>query len=109
MGEVYSSRLRAIALEEGKAMGLDLATGVYACMSGPSYETPAEIKMLRTLGADVVGNVDGARGDRGAPRRHRGAGRRPGIERGGGDLGRARSPTKKCSRPASEPARSSPG
>ena len=29
--------------------------GVYACMPGPSYETPAEIKMLRTLGADVVG------------------------------------------------------
>ena len=38
-----------------KAMGLDLASGVYACLSGPSYETPAEIKMLRTLGADVVG------------------------------------------------------
>ncbi len=55
MGEVYSSRLRAIALEEGKAIGLDLDSGVYACMSGPSYETPAEIKMLRTLGADVVG------------------------------------------------------
>ena len=55
MSEVYSRRLRAIALEEGKAMGLDLASGVYACMCGPSYETPAEIRMLRTLGADVVG------------------------------------------------------
>jgi purine-nucleoside phosphorylase len=55
MGEVYSSRLRAIALEEANAIGLDLDPGVYACMSGPSYETPAEIKMLRTLGADVVG------------------------------------------------------
>jgi purine-nucleoside phosphorylase len=55
MGEVYSSRLRAIALEEGKAIGLELPVGIYACMSGPSYETPAEIKMLRTLGADVVG------------------------------------------------------
>jgi purine-nucleoside phosphorylase len=55
MSEVYSNRLRAIALEEGKTLGLDLATGVYACMSGPSYETPAEITMLRELGADVVG------------------------------------------------------
>ena len=55
MSEVYSRRLRAIALAEGQAMGVDLASGVYACMSGPSYETPAEIRMLRTLGADVVG------------------------------------------------------
>ncbi len=55
MGDVYSSRLRTIALEEATSMGLDPASGVYACMSGPSYETPAEIKMLRTLGADVVG------------------------------------------------------
>ena len=55
MSEVYSRRLRTIALEEGKAIGLELAQGVYACVSGPSYETPAEIKMLRTLGADVVG------------------------------------------------------
>ena len=55
MSEVYSRRLRAIAVEEAKAMGIDLASGVYACMSGPSYETPAEIRMLKTLGADVVG------------------------------------------------------
>jgi len=55
MSEVYSRRLRAIALDEGKAMGIELVSGVYACMSGPSYETPAEIRMLRTLGADVVG------------------------------------------------------
>jgi purine-nucleoside phosphorylase len=55
MTEVYSGRLRAIAREEGKALGVDLVPGVYACLSGPSYETPAEIKMLRTLGADVVG------------------------------------------------------
>ena len=55
MTEVYSRRLRAIAFDEAKAMGVDLASGVYACMSGPSYETPAEIRMLRTLGADVVG------------------------------------------------------
>jgi purine-nucleoside phosphorylase len=55
MTEAYSPRLRAIALEEGQAMGLGLVCGVYACMSGPCYETPAEIRMLRTLGADVVG------------------------------------------------------
>ncbi|HEX3449608.1 MAG TPA: purine-nucleoside phosphorylase [Isosphaeraceae bacterium] len=55
MTEVYSKRLRAIAREEGKRLGIDLAQGVYACLPGPSYETAAEIKMLRTLGADVVG------------------------------------------------------
>jgi purine-nucleoside phosphorylase len=55
MTEVYSPRLRSIALEEGKRLGIDLVPGVYACVPGPSYETPAEIRMLRTLGADVVG------------------------------------------------------
>ena len=45
----------AIATEESERLGIPLFPGVYACMSGPSYETPAEIRMLRTLGADVVG------------------------------------------------------
>jgi purine-nucleoside phosphorylase len=55
MTEVYSRRLRAIAAEEGQRLGIELVPGVYACMPGPSYETPAEVRMLRTLGADVVG------------------------------------------------------
>ncbi|SIO65399.1 purine-nucleoside phosphorylase [Singulisphaera sp. GP187] len=55
MSEVYSRRLRTFAYEEASQLGLDLASGVYACLPGPSYETPAEIRMLRTLGADVVG------------------------------------------------------
>jgi purine-nucleoside phosphorylase len=55
MTEVYSRRLRQVATEEGKKLGIELVPGVYACMPGPCYETPAEIKMLRTLGADVVG------------------------------------------------------
>lgn len=55
MSEVYSQRLRTLALAESKALRLDLAAGVYACLPGPSYETPAEIRMLRTLGASVVG------------------------------------------------------
>jgi purine-nucleoside phosphorylase len=55
MTEVYSKRLRAIAKDEAKRLGMDLVPGVYAGMPGPSYETPAEIKMLRSLGADVVG------------------------------------------------------
>jgi purine-nucleoside phosphorylase len=55
MSEVYSPRLRRLALAASKALRLDLAAGVYACLPGPSYETPAEVRMLRTLGASVVG------------------------------------------------------
>ncbi len=55
LSEVYSKRLRVMAKEEGKRLGLDLSSAVYACLPGPSYETPAEIRMLRALGADVVG------------------------------------------------------
>jgi purine-nucleoside phosphorylase len=55
MGAVYSDRLRAIARDEAAAFGTALKDGVYACLPGPSYETPAEIRMLKALGADVVG------------------------------------------------------
>jgi purine-nucleoside phosphorylase len=51
MVDAYSPRLRAIAREIDPA----LADGVYAALPGPQYETPAEIRMLRTLGADLVG------------------------------------------------------
>ena len=55
MTEVYSSRLRGIADRAGAAIGLTLSHGVYAALLGPSYETPAEIRYLRTIGADAVG------------------------------------------------------
>lgn len=55
MSEVYSKRLRAIATEAGKASGLKLEHGVYIAVTGPSYETPAEIRAFRVLGADAVG------------------------------------------------------
>jgi purine-nucleoside phosphorylase len=55
MTEVYSSRLRGIADRAGAAMGLTLSHGVYVALLGPSYETPAEIRYLRTIGADAVG------------------------------------------------------
>lgn len=55
LSEVYSSGLRALAHEEAGRLGIALHPGVYAAMPGPSYETPAEVHMLRTLGADVVG------------------------------------------------------
>ncbi len=55
MTEVYSSRLRGIADRAGKAMNLRLPHGVYVALLGPSYETPAEIRYLRTIGADAVG------------------------------------------------------
>jgi len=55
MTEAYSRRLRALAHEVGSALGIRLAEGVYAALLGPSYETPAEIRYLRTIGADLVG------------------------------------------------------
>jgi purine-nucleoside phosphorylase len=55
MTTVYSKRLRDLAGEAARHKGLALAHGVYAALQGPSYETPAEIRYLRTIGADVVG------------------------------------------------------
>ena len=55
MTEVYTREYQEIAVEEARALGLELRRGVYAALSGPSYETPAEVRMLRTLGADAVG------------------------------------------------------
>ena len=55
MTAVYAPKLRAVAHEEAGRLGIALKSGVYAAMSGPSYETPAEVRMLRALGADVVG------------------------------------------------------
>jgi purine-nucleoside phosphorylase len=51
----YDRRLRALAREAAEAAGVTLREGVYAALLGPSYETPAEIRMLRALGADAVG------------------------------------------------------
>jgi purine-nucleoside phosphorylase len=55
MTEVYSSRLRDIAVAAAAALGQRLARGVYVAVHGPSYETPAEIRFFRTIGADAVG------------------------------------------------------
>ncbi|HMC31735.1 MAG TPA: purine-nucleoside phosphorylase [Candidatus Angelobacter sp.] len=55
MTEAYSKSYRQMALEAGKRLGLQLGEGVYAALLGPSYETPAEITFLRTVGADLVG------------------------------------------------------
>ena len=55
MTEVYSAKLRLIGDEAAAAKGLSVAHGVYAAVPGPSYETPAEIRYLRAIGADAVG------------------------------------------------------
>jgi purine-nucleoside phosphorylase len=55
MSRTYEPSYRKIALEEAARLGLAQFEGVYAAMTGPSYETPAEIRALRTLGADLVG------------------------------------------------------
>jgi purine-nucleoside phosphorylase len=55
MSEVYSSRMRRIADEAAAAEGVPVTHGVYLATQGPSYETPAEIRHFRTIGADAVG------------------------------------------------------
>ncbi|MDQ3256501.1 MAG: purine-nucleoside phosphorylase, partial [Acidobacteriota bacterium] len=55
MTEVYDREYQDIAIKESRRAGRELRRGVYAALSGPSYETPAEIRMLRALGADAVG------------------------------------------------------
>ena len=55
MSDAYSREFRDIAKSVAADQAIALTEGVYAAVLGPSYETPAEIRMLRTLGADVVG------------------------------------------------------
>jgi purine-nucleoside phosphorylase len=55
LSQAYDPVLAAAARRAAEDKGVRLREGVYACMLGPSYETPAEIRMLRTLGADAVG------------------------------------------------------
>ena len=55
MSDAYDPELRHAVMAIARDAGLELATGVYAAVAGPSYETPAEVRMLQTLGADLVG------------------------------------------------------
>jgi purine-nucleoside phosphorylase len=55
LSEAYCRRYREIALRVAREQGIELAQGVYAAVLGPSYETPAEIRYLRAIGADLVG------------------------------------------------------
>lgn len=55
MSIAYDKKFRELTLAEGRLLGINLDEGVYAALSGPNYETPAEIRYLRTIGADLVG------------------------------------------------------
>jgi purine-nucleoside phosphorylase len=55
MGAAYDPDLRRLAHKLAAQLGIALAEGVYAGLAGPSYETPAEVRMLQTLGGDVAG------------------------------------------------------
>ena len=62
--QVYWKAYQAAALEEARRMKIEVAEGVYAGLTGPSYETPAEIRFLRGNRHGRGGNVDRSRGDR---------------------------------------------
>jgi purine-nucleoside phosphorylase len=51
----YDKEFREMTMREGNRLGIEMPEGVYAALTGPSYETPAEIRYLRTIGADLVG------------------------------------------------------
>lgn len=55
MSEAYDKRFRELTLAEGRLLGINVGEGVYAALAGPNYETPAEIRYLRGIGADLVG------------------------------------------------------
>ena len=55
MSAVYSPELQELVVDEAKAIGVEVRRGIYTALSGPSYETPSEIHLLRNLGADAVG------------------------------------------------------
>lgn len=55
MTEAYAKSYRKRALAEAQSLGIEIHEGVYAALAGPSYETPAEIRYLRAIGADLVG------------------------------------------------------
>lgn len=55
MTQAYWKAYREAAVAEGRRLGIEIFEGVYAALTGPSYETPAEIRYLRTIGADLVG------------------------------------------------------
>ncbi len=55
MSEVYTKKYVELAEQVGKKLGIELQKGVYIALTGPSYETPAEVRMARILGADAVG------------------------------------------------------
>jgi purine-nucleoside phosphorylase len=55
MSAAYDRKFRELTLGEGRRLGINLGEGVYAALPGPSYETPAEIRYLRSIGADLVG------------------------------------------------------
>ena len=55
MSAIYAPELQEIVIEEAKAIGVEVRRGIYGALSGPSYETPSEIHLLRNLGADAVG------------------------------------------------------
>jgi purine-nucleoside phosphorylase len=55
MSTAYDKKFRELTLAEGRRLGINLGEGVYAALAGPNYETPAEIRYLRSIGADLVG------------------------------------------------------
>ena len=61
MSEVYDKRIRALLLKKGEEMGLPMSEGVYVQLTGPSFETPAEVRFLGSIGGGATMAVPGSR------------------------------------------------
>lgn len=55
MSQAYDRQYKALAIEKAKELGIPFHKGVYCCISGPTFETPAELRFLQTIGVDAIG------------------------------------------------------
>ena len=107
MSQVYDRELQAVLRKTAGELNITLREGVYIQLPGPSYETPAEVRMCRTLGADAVGDEHGLRGCCGCSLRASGMRNLLHYQYGLRHYGTDLCPMQKCSRQRMRPRRHS--